>query len=194
MCFKYSLKLDIKRITIKIKMKLAVKVFITYLVRLWTNATEFFLSLTDLLTATYSYMCLVVPPWEWYLWCGVTACWDLFSEYRFCWFLTSVLSCEGYICYFMCPSQVVYTWSWIFKFWWCVYIQFLMTLLSCCSSSVSAHWMSTDIPEDHVVSIFRRRRHVPLKCQFTFNRLHSIMSQKIEFFVLFYISMEEFKY
>lgn len=138
MCFKYSLKFDIKRITIKIKMKLAVKVFITYLVRLWTNATEFFLSLTDLLTATYSYMCLVVPPWEWYLWCGVTACWDLFSEYRFCWFLTSVLSCEGYICYFMCPSQVVYTWSWIFKFWWCVYIQFLVTLLSCCSSSVSA--------------------------------------------------------
>lgn len=106
MCFKYSLKLDIKRITIKIKMKLAVKVFITYLVRLWTNATEFFLSLTDLLTATYSYMCLVVPPWEWYLWCGVTACWDLFSEYRFCWFLTSVLSCEGYICYFIVPLRL----------------------------------------------------------------------------------------
>jgi hypothetical protein len=46
----------------------------------------------------------------------VAAYWDLSSECGSCWFLTFLLTCEGYARYSGYHSQVVCPWSWIFKF------------------------------------------------------------------------------
>jgi hypothetical protein len=136
MWFKYSkkfgLKLDIKTIKIKIRIriKMSVKENIIY---------KSYLRLSDRYIYVYvlfgcSTVVVIAVVWDNCVLGSFLRIWVLFvfdllvivlrlyllfcvslSGWS-CWFLTCLLSCEGYTLYSVCPSRVVYMWSWIFKF------------------------------------------------------------------------------
>jgi hypothetical protein len=147
MWFKYSLKLDIKRIIIKIK--IVVKVFITYYKSYWLIHCYIFVYVlfgcsTVVVTTVMWVNCMLG---------FVLRIWVLLV-------LTFLLSCEGYIRYSVCPSPAVYTWSWIFRFWCCAYIQSPMICPHLqeevtCSSEMSVYFQQTAQhydPENRILS------------------------------------------